>query len=175
MEQEERRSTKIKRFLYRAFESRDYSDKLSLAFDIIYIVVILAAVSFSIIEVVAPELWEQHRIFTIAEYITVGLFAFEWFSMLYISDIVFPATSRFKSALKWIISLESIVDIICLIVFIASFIPTEGVPNEVEILLRLVALIKLIRLYKWAKYLRFLKKEKKENKEMGEVKDDSNQ
>ena len=173
MEQTKTKETlKIKRFLYRAFESRDFHDPISLIFDIFYVFVILVAIVLTIFEV--TELWEEVKAFEIIEYVIVGLFAIEWFSMLYISDMVFPHPNRFVSALKWFISLESIIDIICLAIFIISFVPIDGLSREVELFLRFITLIKLLRLIKWIKYISMAKKLRKEQLEK-EMNNDSNQ
>ena len=116
---------------------------------------------FAVIEV--TELWERIEAFEIIEYIIVGIFAFEWFSMLYISDMVYPLCSRGRAMIKWIFSIESIIDIICLTIFIISMLPIEGMSREVDIILRFIALIKLIRLFKWKKYIpnKMLKRKRK--------------
>ena len=160
---EEKKPSKFKLFLFRAFEEHDIKDPICIIFDVFYMLLILTSLIFTIIEV--TELWERVEAFEIIEYVIVFFFAIEWFSMLYISDIVFPSFSRGKSMLLWISSFESIVDLICLVVFIVSFIPLEGVSNEIELFFRFITLIKLIRVYKWHKYFLANKKRREGTKD----------
>ena len=163
MEQENKKQPKLKLFLHRAFESHNFRDPVSLCFDIFYIVLVLVSVVFSILEV--TELWERVPAFEYIEYLIVALFAFEWFSCLYTADIEYTDVTPFKARLKWIISLESIIDIICLIVFIISLIPIKNISYEVDLFLRLIVLIKLLRVLKWIKYFKKKKHHKEEQKE----------
>ena len=146
---------KFKRFMFRVFEEHNPHDPLCVIVDIFYILLILLAVTFTILEV-CGVLGESLPI-RITEYVMFSFFAIEWISSLYTADIEFSNLPYWKAKLRWIFSIESICDFICLTLFLISFMPIKNMSEESEIALRFIALLKLVRIYKWFKYPMFKK------------------
>ena len=156
MEQNRKEPSKFKKFMFRVYETHDLHDPLCLSVDIFYILLILASLVLTILEV--AEVTHECIELKIVEYVIVGFLVIEWISSLYTADIEFSDCPYWKAKLKWIFSVESICDMICLVVFIISFIPLKNVPTEVDIFLRFIVLIRFVRLYKYKKYFKSYKK-----------------
>lgn len=151
--------SKFLKFLYRLFESRDPHDPLSLAVDILYIVIILTSITFTILEL--TSVWREHElVFKVFEYIMIGFFFIEWICCYMIVDLEYAELPYFKRKLKWILSIESIVDIICLTIFIiTSLLETK---YKGVVYLDFICLIKVVRLYKLFKYKQYIPHKRKE-------------
>ena len=147
--------------LYRAFGSHNPKDPLSLFTDILYIIIIGVSVVFTVLEV--TEVWARHeQVFTIFEHIIVALFVIEWIAEFLIVDVEYPELPFFKRKLKWVLSLESIVDLICLAIFACTIIFEEQFKQIAY--LQLITLLKLVRLYKFHKYRAYADPRKKKEK-----------
>lgn len=164
--EKEHKPGKFLLFLHRAFESHNPKDPLSLSVDIFYILIILLSITFTCLEV--THVWKQHEeIFKIFEYIMIGFFFLEWIVCFFVVDVSYPQLPFIKRKLKWILSVESIVDIICLTVFVLVVV-LEPRFREIAYL-EFLSLLKLVRLYKLFKYRRFLIANKKvETKKEGD-------
>lgn len=157
---------KFLKFMHRAFESRNPKDPLSLSIDIFYTLIILTSAVFCILEV--TDVWEEHKqVFEIFEYIMVGFFAFEWIESFLTIDFDYPELPPVKRKLKWIFSLESITDLICLTIFLLTIFLEDKF--EQIAYLELISLIKLVRLYKLFKYKDYIKQRKEHKKEKQNV------
>ncbi|MCR4911270.1 MAG: ion transporter [Bacilli bacterium] len=158
--------SKFKKFMFRIFETHDIHDPLCMILDVFYILLILLSLVLTILE--AFKIGHEVKALEIVEYVIVGFFTLEWFSSLYTADIEFAPLPYWKAKLRWIFSVESICDIICLAIFIISFLPFKNMSEEVEMSLRLIVLIKFVRLYKYKKYIVSYKKTAEEDKAVKE-------
>ena len=152
---------KFYRWLHRGFESHNPRDPFSLTVDIFYILIIATSAIFTILEV--TDVWAKHEIvFKTFEYIMIGFFVLEWIESFITIDFEYPELPPVKRKLKWIFSLESIVDIICLTVFLLTIF-LEPYFKDIAYL-ELLSLIKLVRIYKLFKYRQYIRPSKR-NKE----------
>ena len=148
-----KKESKIKEIVYRMYEKHDYKDPLSLTFDLFYIFILLVGIVITFLEI--SPLWEQITFLRYIEYVIFLFLAIEWLATFYVYDYTHPQLSFWKAKLKWFISLESILDLVCLAVFILSLVEIKGLNPEFDFAFGLIALLKLVRLYKFNKYPMF--------------------
>lgn len=139
---------KIKYRIYKAMTHKADHKVLWLGFDIMMLFLILTSTALSIIS--GLRLLHDFDLYIeIAEYICVAIFAIEWLLHFLVAEYLYPnAKSLAKARLRWMISISSIIDFICLITLILGFIP------EISSF-RYLKLFKLIKLLKIPEYLWF--------------------
>lgn len=136
----------FKKLNVRVFEEHNFKDPLCLIFDILYIILILGSTALVFDEAFSMAI--SHNTAEILNIVFFIFFLIEWVSSLYTADAIWPELGPIKSRIKWIFSLESIVDIICFIILVLNIIP-DLIPDDI---MRKLFLIKVVRLYKLVKY-----------------------
>lgn len=145
--------SRSKKFVFRLFESHNLKDPLSMIFDFFYIFLIFFAIGMSIYEVI-PSV-PKGIAFEVLEYVVLALFVIEWFASFYTAEIEYQPKPFWSAKLAWIVSIESIVDIICLLIFIIVHLAKSGELFVIEeTFLSIIILLKLVRFYKLVKYKR---------------------
>lgn len=164
MENNNKDFSKSKKFVFRLFESHNLKDPLSMVCDFFFIFLIFFAIGMSIYEVIPSTL--KGIVFEVLEYVVLAFFVIEWFASFYTAEIEYQPKPFWKAKLAWIISIESIVDIICLLVFIIAHLAKSGELFVIdETVLSIIILLKLVRFYKLVKYHKSYFKKNKHQKE----------
>ncbi|MBK6265765.1 ion transporter [Marivirga sp. S37H4] len=137
----------IKTKIYRAVEKGSHGRRMNVVFDYIIMSLILLSVISIILESV-PEINSkfgyQLRIFNI---FSIVVFSIEYLMRLYVSDLTHPSTTRFKSYLKFMFSLQGLIDLMALIPFY--------LPMLIKIDLRFLRVLRLTRFLRVLKVNRY--------------------
>ena len=136
------RLAKTKRFIADIIEPKKKANPLSIIYNILMSLVIITSCVFVFIELFALDNEQLQHIADIVEYVSVGIFAFEYLLKLFVSEVLFEGQGWWKSKLSYITSFDSFIDIICILSILFNQIPS-GLAA-----LRLLKLIKLVRLVK---------------------------
>ncbi len=140
-----------KRFKQRVYEiirSTKAGDKASLVYSIILCLLVIASSLCVILELIGmPDAVSRYLV--TFEYVTVGIFALEYFLNLWVSDLIYPECKN-KLAAMWefITSFESLVDVLSIVSIVFNSIPKEFA------VLRLIKLLKLARLAKMSGHIK---------------------
>lgn len=139
----------IKRKIYHIIEKGAHGSRMNLIFDYAIMTLILLNVVAIILESV-PEIHRQLNDFLRGfEIFSVMVFTIEYLLRIYISDITHPASTRMKSALKFIFSAYGIIDLLAILPFYLPFI--------VRIDLRFLRILRLLRFMRILKITRYNK------------------
>jgi len=124
--------------------------KLGNFFSFFILLLIFLSLALTIIEIVGiPQTADNW--FEIIEYITVGIFAIEWFLHFFTAQYFYPeAKSIWHARWKWISSYSSIIDIICVLTMFTNFLPESSPQRKIKIL----KLSKALKIYE---YIWFIK------------------
>ena len=121
-------------------------DKLSKAYDIISVILIIISVSFILVETfVLPDI--VHQILLAFEIAIACLFAVEYILRVWTAPLDYPNLRPDKARMKYIFSFMSLIDLLSIVpVFIASLPTSMGI-------LKIFKLCKILRLVKASRYL----------------------
>ena len=121
-------------------------DKLSKAYDIVSVSLILLSVSFILVETF-PIPAEVHHLLFIFEVIIASLFALEYVLRVWTAPMDYPDMRPDKARMKYIFSFMSLIDLLSIFpVFIANLSTATGI-------LKIFKLCKILRLVKTSRYI----------------------
>lgn len=136
------RLAKVKRFVVDIIEPKKKANVLSIIYNILMSLLVIASCVCVFIDLFAEEgtIWD-----TIAqkvELIAVIAFAAEYLLKLFAAEALYEGQGWFKSKISYITSFDSFIDIVCILSIFLNQIPKEFA------VLRLLKLVKLTRLIK---------------------------
>jgi voltage-gated potassium channel len=137
----------MKQTICKIIEKGAHGSLINILFDyfiILLIVLNVIAIGIEPISNLDPQVISGLRIF---EIFSVAIFTLEFCMRIYISDITHPSTSRFKSALKFVISPYGLIDLFAILPFYLPFI--------ILIDLRFIRILRLIRFFRILKISRY--------------------
>ena len=139
---------RLKGRVYEIIGPTTKGDRASTVFDILLCVLVMLSSVSVIVELFdIPD--NVRSVLVIFEYVTVGLFIFEYILRLWTCELAYPeCKNKLHAMWEFITSFDSLVDILS----IASVLFNQ-IPRELAIL-RLVKLIKLVRLVKMSDYIK---------------------
>lgn len=147
---------KIKQRIYEIIEPAQTHDRQSCVFDKI----ILALITLNVLTVILGSfqglITEYKKIFDIFEIISISIFTLEYLLRLYTSDHKFPASSKWESLRKYIVSPMAVIDLLAILPF---YIPML-IPIDLRFLrvLRLTKILRILKLNRYSKSLQLLGK-----------------
>lgn len=142
---------------YRRFKKRVYEiigpttkgDIASTVFDILLCTLVLASCVTVFVDLffnISDGLRHKLEIF---EYVTVGIFIFEYIVRLWVCEYEYPeCRNKFAAIWEFVTSFDSLIDILSIVSVLFNEIPKEFA------ILRMVKLIKLVRLVKMSDYIK---------------------
>ncbi len=134
----------MKNFKRRVFDMifpKGKRSKASVVYDILMFILIAVSSACVIFDILG--IFKAYRdIIHTTEYVATGIFVFEYFIKLWIADLRYPDTGKFKSRIEFITSFESFIDLISIFAIIFN-----GIPSEL-MAFRLIKSVKLVRLFK---------------------------
>ncbi len=140
------RVEKIKIRINEIIDKGDGDDKLSKAYDILSVTLILISVSFILVETFSLPTVVKDIIF----YVEVGiasLFAVEYVLRVWTAPIEYPELRPDKARMKYIFSFMSLIDILSIVPIFVANLPTQtGI-------LKIFKLCKILRLAKASRYI----------------------
>ncbi len=138
----------IKKRIYEIIGPAAKGDKLSYAVDIIICLLVLLSSVAVIIELIGVPEKVANALETF-EYITVGIFAFEYVLRLWTAELAYPECKNKLEALKeYVTSFDSLIDVLSIVSIVFNQIPKQLA------FLRLVKLVKLARLVKLSEHVK---------------------
>ena len=139
----------FKKSLYRLVEKGSHGKKVNLIFDY----VIMSLIVLSIISIILESIKEINSDFKILlewfDIFSVIVFSIEYFIRLYISDLTHPGNNKFKSILKFVFSINGLIDLFSVLPFY--------LPLLIKIDLRFLRTLRLIRFLRILKINRYTK------------------
>ena len=136
------RLEKLKRFVADTIEPKKKPSVLSIIYNILLSLVVLASCVFIFVDLFTEEGTFWHNLARTIEIVAVSVFIFEYVLKLFCSEALYEGQGWFKSKISYITSFDSFIDILCLLSIFINQIPKEFAA------LRLLKLIKLTRLVK---------------------------
>ena len=142
---------------YRKFKHRVYEivgpttkgDVASTIFDIALCTLVLLSCLTVIIDLFFGISDGTRHALEVFEYVTVGVFIFEYIVRLWVSDLAYPEyKNRLRAMWEYVTSFDSLIDVLSIVSVLFN-----GIPKEFAIL-RMVKLIKLVRLAKMSDYIK---------------------
>jgi voltage-gated potassium channel len=130
---------KFKKYIYNLVEKGSHGSKVNLYFDYSIVTLIMLNVMAMAIETLNNLHAATIHILRIFEIVSIIIFSLEYIARIYISDLTFPAKTKAKSILKFILSPYSLIDLLAILPFYLPFI--------LKIDLRFLRLIRLIRFF----------------------------
>lgn len=141
------RYRRIKKRVYEIIGPAAKGDKLSFAVDIIICLLVLLSSVAVVIELIGVS-DDLRRALETFEYVTVGIFAFEYILRLWVCEYAYPECKNKLEALKeYITSFDSLIDVLSIVSILFNQIPKQLA------FLRLVKLVKLARLVKLSEHI----------------------
>ena len=145
-------SQTMKQKIYNLVEKGAHGSKINLIFDYFILSLIVLNVVAVAIDTLTGVNAEFLRLLRIFEIFSIIIFTIEYFMRLYVSDITHPASNKFYSALKFIISPFGLIDLVAILPFYIPFI------IKVDLrFLRILRLIRFFRIFKISRYNSTLK------------------
>ncbi|MBQ7358111.1 MAG: ion transporter [Clostridia bacterium] len=139
---------RLKKRVYEIVGPTGKGDTASTVFDILLCALVLASCVAVIIDLFFGVSDGLRRGLEIFEYVTVGIFVFEYIVRLWLSDLEYPeCKNKLHAMWEYITSFDSLIDILSIVSVLFNEIPKEFA------ILRMVKLIKLVRLVKMSDYI----------------------
>ncbi|MBQ7365438.1 MAG: ion transporter, partial [Clostridia bacterium] len=140
---------KFKRRVYEIIGPTTKGDRASTVFDISLCTLVMASCFAVMIELFFSVSDKARYGLELFEYITVGIFIFEYILRLWLSDLEYPESPNKLSAMwEYLTSFDSLIDILSIVSVLFNEIPKEFA------ILRMIKLIKLVRLVKMSDYIK---------------------
>ena len=144
--------SKYKRFKKRIYEiigPTQKGDTTSTIFDILLCGLVLASCLAVIVDLFVNVPDNIKHSLQIFEYITVGLFIFEYIVRVWVCEFEYPeCKNKIHAIWEFVTSFESLIDILSIVSVLLGEIPKEFA------ILRMIKLIKLVRLVKMSDYIK---------------------
>lgn len=140
------KAEKIKKRVNEIIDKGEEHDKLSKAYDIISVVLIILSVSFILVETFPiPE--ALHQCLYVFEVVIAVFFAVEYVMRVWTAPLDYPELRPDKARMKYIFSFMSLVDLLSILpIFVANLPTATGV-------MKIFKLCKILRLVKASRYL----------------------
>ena len=139
----------LKEKIYRLVEKGSHGNKINLIFDY----VIMSLILLSIISIILESIKEIGPDFRLLldwfDIFSVSIFSIEYLMRLYVSDLSHPTKNKFKSVLKFIFSINGLIDLFAILPFY--------LPLLIKIDLRFLRTLRLIRFLRILKINRYTK------------------
>ena len=140
---------KLKRRVYEIIGPTTKGDILSTVFDILLCGLVIASCLAVFVELFFGVSDEVRHALEVFEYVTVGIFIFEYLLRLWTCELEYPeCDSKLKAVWEYITSFDSLIDILSIVSVLFNEIPKEFA------ILRMIKLIKLVRLVKMSDYIK---------------------
>jgi voltage-gated potassium channel len=142
----------MKQKIYNLVEKGAHGSKINLIFDYFIVALIIlnvTAVALDTLTGIHVALLQFLRIF---EIFSIIIFTIEFLMRVYVSDITYPASNKFYSALKFIFSPFGLIDLLAILPFYIPFI----IKTDLRFL-RILRLIRFFRILKISRYNSTLK------------------
>lgn len=143
----ESKSQTLKQKIYRLVEKGSHGSKVNLIFDYAIMTLIVLNVIALILDTI-PEIKESMgAFFWIFEVCSVIIFSIEYIMRIYVSDLAYPSSNKFKSAFKFIFSTFGLIDLLAIIPFYLPFL------IKIDLrFLRILRLMRFMRIFKIHRY-----------------------
>lgn len=142
--------SKIQKRTHEIISSAAAGDKISKAVDLFFIVLIMLNVVIVVADTFALPA-AVRRIMSVVETISVIIFTIEYVIRLWVSVLDFPALSPVRARVKYVLSLQAIIDLVSLLPFYLPFLFPVNL-----IVLRVFRIFRLMRLFKVNRYTKAL-------------------
>lgn len=137
----------LKHKIYHLVEKGAHGSKLNLLFDYSIMTLIVLNVIALILDTVPVIKESAGELFWIFEVFSVAVFTVEYGMRIYVSDMIYPSSNRFKSALKFIFSIFGLIDLLAILPFYLPFL------IKIDLrFLRVLRLMRFIRVFKINRY-----------------------
>ncbi len=139
---------RLKAQVYRVIGPTEKGDAISTVFDIALCALVLSSCFAVIVELFFNVSDAVRYGLEVFEYVTVGIFIFEYLLRLWVSDLEYPeCKSKLHAMWEYVTSFDSLIDILSIVSVLFNEIPKEFA------ILRMIKLIKLVRLVKMSDYI----------------------
>ena len=133
--------------IYHLVEKGAHGSKVNLIFDYTIMSLIVINVIALILETVSGIKEPIGPILRQVEIISVIIFSIEYALRLYVSDLIYPSSSKVKSALKFIFSFYGLIDLLAIMPFYLPFL------IKIDLrFIRVVRLMRFLRIFKISRY-----------------------
>ena len=137
----------LKNQIYKLVEKGAHGSRLNLIFDYSIMILILLNVVALVIET-SKNLSESVVLFLLYfEIFSVVVFSIEYLMRIYVSDLTYPASNKFKSALKFIFSFYGLIDLLAIAPFFLPFLIKADMR-----FMRILRLTRFLRILKINRY-----------------------
>jgi voltage-gated potassium channel len=136
----------MKERIFEIVSSPDEPSKLSKAFDIFIICLIVLNVITVIADTFSLPEWARNILWWI-EVVSVVIFTLEYLLRIYTADLMFPEMKPFRARLRYIRSFMAVIDLLAILPFYVPYI----IPIDLRIL-RMLRIIRLLRIFKINRY-----------------------
>ena len=106
---------KLKHFIADVIEPKKKAGPLSIIYNILMSIIILASCVFAIIDIVVDETSFLDYLAHIVEQVSVIIFAVEYLLKFFAAEAIYENQSWFKSKISYVTSFESVIDIVCIL------------------------------------------------------------
>jgi len=137
----------IKEKVYHLVEKGSHGSKINLIFDYAIMLLIVTNVVAVILETVAPFTDTWSSFFRVFEIISVIIFTFEYLMRIYVSDLTYPSSGKFKSIIRFVFSSYGLIDLVAIMPFYLPFI--------IIIDLRFIRILRILRFFRILKINRY--------------------
>ena len=135
----------MKQKIYNIIEKEGSTENLIFEYFIVTLIILnVVSIALDTIRDMDPTLMLTLRTF---ESISIVIFSVEYLLRIYISDLSHPATTRFRSALRFIFSFFGLIDLMAIVPFYIPFLIKADMR-----FLRIVRLIRFFRIFKLSRY-----------------------
>lgn len=143
----ESKSQLLKQKIYHLVEKGSHGSKVNLIFDYSIMALIVLNVIALILDTIPVIKETMGQFFWIFEVCSVIIFSIEYIMRIYVSDLTYPSSNKFKSILKFIFSPFGLIDLLAIIPFYLPFL------IKIDLrFLRILRLMRFMRIFKIHRY-----------------------
>ena len=140
---------KLKKRVYQIIGPTAKGDTASTVFDISLCTLVLLSCLAVIVELFFNVPDQTRHALEVFEYVTVGIFIFEYIIRLWTCELEYPeCKNKFFALWEYVTSFDSLIDVLSIVSVLFNEIPKEFA------ILRMIKLIKLVRLVKMSDYIK---------------------